>query len=456
LFRSRQQLRADALAAWQAGLDAVRPEVCVARALERRPDIDPASRETLVVAVGKAAAGMLRGLCAARGLDAASPSGVARAIVLLPDGAEADGLPSTAIVLRGGHPHPSAGGMTATLRILDEAARLGAGGRLLVLLSGGASALLEAPAPGLSFEDVAASHRALVASGLPIASINLVRGCLSAVKAGRLAERAWPAAVTTLAISDVEGDDPAVIGSGPTVVPTRSRRELCCAALDVVTRAAVALPAGVIDFLERSAEESPDGERAEDFTVIASVAAAVGAARGELRSRGYCVDAPPGGDEYLRGDTSSAVARILSLASDVAASAADGGSTAASEGGTALHSPAARGVVVGGETTVAVSTSCSGRGGRNLHLAAYVALAIAGRDGVAVVAAGTDGGDGSSRAAGAVVDGGTAARAAAAGLALTAALERFDTEPALEAAGDLVVTGPTGTNVGDLVVVARG
>jgi len=392
------RLRADAHCAWQAGLRAVDPEKCVRRALAARADLRGEAARTLIVAVGKAAAGMMRGAVVADRDGAAAMPG-ARAIVLLPEGSDAGQLPAGTIVLRGGHPWPTPGGIAATERIVAEVSALGHGSRLLVLLSGGASALLEAPLPGVSVAELIAAHRRLVASGLPIRSINLERAARSAVKAGRLLEKAHPAHVTTLAISDVEGDDPAVIGSGPTVPPS--------------------------------------GKAGIDYAVIASVADAVAAARDELVRLGYDVGADAA---YLHGRTEVA-ADLVARALDSLVAASDGRPRAA---------------VFGGETTVAVTVAYPGCGGRNLDLAARTALALQGRDGMVVAVAGTDGADGSSRAAGALVDGGTAARARRAGRPLADALAAFDTEPALEAAGDLLVTGPTGTNVGDLVVaVAR-
>lgn len=427
-------LREDALAAWRAGLRAVDPEACVRRALASRPDLDPLDPRTLVVAAGKAAATSLRGALAA------PPS--RPAFALLPSATDAGPMPGSVVVLRGGHPHPTREGFASTRRLLAEARALGAGDRLLLLLSGGASALLEAPQDGLDEDDLVEAHRVLVASGLPIRSINLVRGCLSATKAGRLAEAAAPAAVTTLAVSDVEGDDPAVIGSGPTVPPSVSRAEACREALAALRAARVDLPPRVSGFLERGAsraDEAPPAQGELDFTVVASIGGAVRAASAALAARGFDVAFLAAGSAgYLRGDTASAASRIV----EVLGAAAPGQRAAA---------------VFGGETTVALPADArrpgfAGRGGRNLDLAARLALALRGRQGVAVAVGGTDGCDGSSRAAGAVVDGGTAARAEAARFPLEAALAAFDTEPALDAAGDLLVTGPTGTNVGDLVV----
>ena len=391
----------------------------------------------LVVAAGKAAAGMLRGV----GPHAEGTSGISRAIALLPAAADFSGLPPTVELLRGGHPFPTAEGCCATLRILEEVRRLREGDRLLLLLSGGASALLEAPADGLEIEDLAETHRELVTSGLSIRSINLVRGCLSAVKAGRLAAAAEPARTTTLAISDVEGDDPAVIGSGPTVAPAQSLAERCRLALDVIADARVSLPPSVVGFLERGRDASgPDAtSEGTDYTVVASIGDAIGAARAELVRRGYRVLSSD--TDRIYGDTSSAATWIVELARKAADTVSPGERVA---------------IVLGGETTVRVPSRGAGRGGRNLDVAARVALGLRSRRGIAAISAGTDGVDGSSRAAGAIVDGGTADRCEAAGLPLLAALETFDTEPALDAARDLIVTGPTGTNVGDLAVVTMG
>jgi glycerate 2-kinase len=407
----------------------------VAAALAARPDL---SVPALIVAAGKAAAGMVRGAFAS--LPAGTP-----ALVVVPHGVDAAGLPDGVAVLRGGHPHPASEGFESTARVLREVGRLGARDTLLVLVSGGASAVLEAPAGGVDPNDLVRTHELLVASGLAIADINLVRGCLSAVKAGRLAERARPARVVTLAISDVEGDDPRVIGSGPGVPPAASRRQLAARAVELLHAHDVVLPARIAAHIACEAESGDDGvpEDDADVTVVASIEHARRGARAELERRGYRVTADPA---YLRGTTDAAAARVVSA---VEAARREGGVDAA--GG-----PALRAAVLGGETTVALSGRAPGRGGRNLDLAARLALAVAGRAGLAVAAAGTDGCDGSSRAAGAVVDGRSAARAEAAGFPLARALADFDTEPALDAAGDLVVTGPTGTNVGDLVVAVSG
>lgn len=422
------------MAAWRAGLAAVAPGPATARALAARPDLDLCDPRLLIVAAGKAAAPMLAaafGFAATRG---------ARAIAVVPEDADTAGLQDHATVIRAGHPLPDAGSEQAAKCVLDEARRLGPGDRLLVLLSGGASALLETPLAPLTLEDLRRANHVLVESGLAIGRINLVRGCLSAIKAGRLAQAARPAAVTTLAISDVEHDDPAVIGSGPTVVPVGSRREQCRSAIEALGASLTRLPRAVAAFLEEQASRDSDADDAHmidagDYTVIASASTAARRAEDELRARGYDIASHAAGAR-LYGSTEAAAARILRR----------------------LQSPHAgpSGVVVAGETTVEVTSRDPGRGGRNLDLAARLALAIRDEREIVIVAAGTDGRDGSSRAAGAVIDGGSAERAAAAGFPLEKALRDFDAEPALERAGALFVTGATGTNVGDLVVALAG
>jgi len=362
---------------------------------------------------------------------------VARGLVLCPHGSDVSGLPSSVGILFGGHPEPTPEGIASSRRIAAAVSGLRRDETLLFLLSGGASALLEIPRPGLDDDDLIAAHRALVASGADITEINRVRCCLSAVKGGALAALAAPARVCTFAVSDVVGDDPATIGSGPTFAAACGARQSdAIAALAIVARYAIQMPSRVLVHLESMA--SAGGSRREDhadstceYEVIAAVRDAVEAAAAFVEAQGWQVSVRP---QPISGTTTVAAA-------EMAQQLAWRGS-----------GNAPRAWIAGGETTVRVPAACDGRGGRNLDLAARVAVQIAGRERVACVVAGTDGRDGSSRAAGAIIDGGTAGRAAAAGFALPEALAAFDTEPAIEAAGDLLVTGPTGTNVGDLLV----
>jgi glycerate-2-kinase len=413
-------LRADALAAWRAGLAAADPQTAVERVLGR-DDLASWRDADLVIATGKAAAPMAR-----------AAGHRAHGFVLLPTGAPAADVPSGMRVLRGAHPVPSREGVEASGTILRAAAALRPDERLLYLLSGGTSSLFEVPRDGVTLDSLAALYRALVECGAAIGEMNLVRRTLSQTKGGGLARAAGCAAILTLAVSDVVGDDPATIGSGPTVrvadepdaaASVLERYHLWGSVADDVRRA-----------LRRPRAEPGGVLQPTRFEIVCSAAHSVGAAAAELRLRGYDVVTPPA--NVLTGEATAAADLI------------------AAEAGRRLDRASMPwGFVMGGETTVRLGPA-AGRGGRNLHVASAIALRLAGRAGFACAVAGTDGIDGNSDFAGAIVDGGTAARAAGCGRDLAAALARFDTAAALEAAGDALSTGPTGTNVGDLLVMA--
>ena len=333
-----------------------------------------------------------------------------------------------ATVRRGSHPEPDAAGAAATAELLDRAARLGENDLLLVLLSGGGSALLAAPAPGLEPADVRRTTRLLLCAGAPIGALNTVRRELLAAAGGGLARAAAPAAVRTAVLSDVIGNPPADIASGPTVPSPTGAEE----ALQVLERHGVLehVPPRVIRFLRSPGPPRPDREWGRCETVIlADNRTAVEAARRHLAARGFRVIVPArplAGEASSRGRQLGALARAL-----------------------APRHPAA--VVLGGETTVTVTGD--GRGGRNQELALAAALVLDGAPRRVLLAAGTDGIDGPTENAGAVVDGGTVARITAQGLDPVARLANNDAATALEAAGDVLRTGPTGTNVGDLTVL---
>jgi glycerate-2-kinase len=374
---------------------------------------------TLVIAVGKAAVPMAR-----------SAMGIGTGFVLSPNARSGD-VTSLADYrcLVGGHPVPTFAGLTASRRILEAASSLGASDALLVLLSGGASSLFEVPVAGLSDHQARDVYRALVGSGLAIEDINAIRSALSQVKAGRLARAAEPASVVTLAISDVVGDDPVAIGSGPTVMsryePSEVRRliERVSFAPELTTAVGAALtmpPASVAN---------------GHYHVVASARDAADGACASLRKAGYKVlDAP--------------VDPLLGKLEDVAQKLAASVRSASSRGD--RLGPWC--MVAAGETTVEVPTSSRGDGGRNRHLACRVAALLEGLDDFAFLAAGTDGIDGSRSAAGALVDGATSARMRGAGLDIHEALGLFDTGSALAVVGDDIVTGASATNVGDVVI----
>jgi len=308
------------------------------------------------------------------------------------------------VIARGGHPLPNRESFAsgeAALRVAD--ANRARGDLLVVLLSGGASAMMAAPAPGVTLEQKVALTRELLRSGLPIAEMNARRKELSAIKGGKLAVRAGRS--MTFAISDVHApveDDPAVIGSGPTFLSD---------------------PVAGVD---------------SQFVLAGSRRDAMHGASAEASRLGYDVRRiePP-----TLGEAADAARTFVERRS------AD---------------PAVRAAVIAsGETTVSLSPQSTGQGGRNQEFALAAALAMADADGYAaqtswaLASVGTDGIDGPTDAAGAIADDTTLVRAKEKGLDARAALQAHDSYPCFKRLGDLVVTGPTGTNVGDLQVLLR-
>jgi glycerate 2-kinase len=334
------------------------------------------------------------------------------------------------------HPSPNDASESAGRRALALAADGRPGGALLVLLSGGASSMLAVPAAGISLADKVRTSRTLMNAGVPIADLNCVRKHLSAIKGGRLGASA-PRTVT-LAISDVHGpvpDDPAVIGSGPTVADPTTHAD----AVDVVRRAGLAdaLPPAVIAHLQRGDDESPKpGDprlSRSSYEVIGNRHMAMEGAASAARTRGYLV-------------------RVVQTAT-----CGEARDTGAAFAAAALRDGAGRPlcVIASGETTVHVRGA--GRGGRNQEFALGALGVIdsaAARGARAVLgSAGTDGVDGPTDAAGAIVDGTTSVRAAERGLDAQAALASNGAYDYFLPLGDLITWGPTGTNVGDLHVL---
>ena len=374
-----------------------------------------------VVGAGKASAAMARALAGHR--DAALEG-----IVIVPRG---HAVPCGGIeVVEAGHPDPDSQGETAARRILDLAGTLGEGDLLVVLVSGGGSALLAVPAAGLVLDDKRAVAGELMRRGAPISDLNAVRKHLSAVKGGRLALAAWPARVLALAVSDVPGDSPATIASGPTVADPTDFAE----AREVLARFGVEAPARVAAHLREAGEETPkpgDPRLARsEFRLLARPADGLAAAAEAARSAGY--------EPVLLGDALEGEAR--ELAREHAAHACRAG----------------RGVVLlsGGEATVTIHGK--GVGGPNAEFALALALELDGRSGVHAIACDTDGIDGCGPPAGAVVGPDTLARAASLGLDPRAALADNDAHRFFEALGDSVTTGPTLTNINDFraIIVA--
>jgi hydroxypyruvate reductase len=341
-------------------------------------------------------------------------------------------------VVEAGHPVPDAAGLAGAERMLALADTATADDLVLVLLSGGASANLIAPAAGITLPEKQATTRALLRSGANIGEINCVRKHLSRIKGGRLAQRAYPAPVATLAISDVPGDDPAVIGSGPTVPDPTTLAD----ARAIVAKYRLDLPQAVTRALNEPGNESPKpGDRAfagTSFRIIARPADALAAAQARAREAGY--------DTVVLGD------RLQGEAREVAAAHARIARDFAAQGRRIA-------ILSGGELTVTLRGG--GRGGPNQEYALALAIHLDGVRGIAALAADTDGTDGGrgepDDPAGAFIDDSTLRRAKMSGLDPAAFLADNDSTGFFNGIGDLFTPGPTFTNVTDFraIVVDR-
>ncbi len=325
-------------------------------------------------------------------------------------------------VFEAGHPLPDASSIEAGAGLLGYIRRLPREARVLVLLSGGASALVECPTRGIGIAELRAINEWLLGSGLDIAAVNVVRKRLSLIKGGRLAGYLTPRQVLCLAISDVPGDDAATIASGPLVHDVRPEAAL-----------PVDMPLSLRTAIEHSARPG-DPEPS-----------ALATARFECGPRLY--EARQAAADAARRQGYQAVVHAPAIHGD----AAENGRRIAHE---LLGSPGMSLHVWGGETSVRLPP-CPGRGGRNQTLALAAATILRGQRDVLLLAAGTDGSDGPGLHAGALVDGGTVERGHAAGLDEEAAIGNADASSFLDASADLLYTGPTGTNVADLVLALK-
>jgi glycerate 2-kinase len=399
-------------AMFDCAVAAADPSSCLPPCLPPRPD----GRVT-VVGAGKAAASM------ARAVETAW-SDVDAGLVITRYGHTA---PTAVIeVVEAAHPMPDAAGREAAQRILKMAEGLGQDDFLLVLMSGGGSALLTLPAPGLSLDDKQAINHELLRCGAPIDEMNALRKHLSAIKGGRLAAAAAPARVLSLLISDVPGDDPAVIASGPTVPDPTTLAD----AQAVLAKYAITPPAAVADHLTSSAHETPKTDDpcfANCETVlIARPEDSLDAAAEAAQQAGYGIENL--GDD-LEGEARELGAEHARLAMN------------AQRDGRKMV------ILSGGETTVTVKGH--GRGGRNVEYLAGMALALDGAPGVAAIACDTDGIDGTEDNAGAVIFPDTLARLQGLGRDPVSMLGDNDAYSMFAALGDLVICGPTLTNVND-------
>jgi hydroxypyruvate reductase len=409
----------------KAAVDAASPALCVPPHLPTPP-----RGRTLVVGAGKAAAAM------AAAVEAHWP--LEKPLSGLVVTRYGHGTPCKRIeVVEASHPVPDAAGQTAARRILELVQGLTADDLILCLISGGGSALLSAPAHGLTLADKQAINGALLRSGAAIGEMNCVRKHLSSIKGGRLAAAAAPTPMLSLLISDVPGDDPSVIASGPTVADPTTREE----AAAILRRYAIAMPPAVAAHLADPASETPkpaSAALAHARTItIATPHASLAAAATVARKAGYT---PLDLGDDIEGEASKVAAHQAALARACAAV------------GEPERPPCV--LLSGGETTVTVRGH--GRGGRNAEYLLALAVSLDGHPGISALAADTDGIDGTEDNAGAIITPDTLARSAALGLDARALLASNDAYTAFQALGDLVITGPTLTNVNDFRAILIG
>ncbi|MCD6495206.1 glycerate kinase [Candidatus Bipolaricaulota bacterium] len=436
------RLRGDIDRFIHAALTAVAPEACLERAVhldsdrlfvnEVSVDLFDVSR-IIVIGMGKASSRM------AASLEAILGKRIHDGLVVTADGYR---VPTSRVkVVEASHPVPDERGVAAARRIAEFADRAKQDDLVIVLLSGGGSALLTLPAPGITLDDLVATNKLLLLSGATIQEINTVRKHLSQLKGGKLARRAFPATALTLILSDVPGDPLDAIASGPTVGDTTTYAD----AARILRHYGLweRVPRSVRTYIERglsgSAPETPkpgDHVFAKVTTaIIGSGSVAAEAVLSEARSMGYHTLLFT---TTLEGEACEVGKVLASIAREEVQSERP------------LPLPAL--IVAAGETTVTVTGS--GKGGRNQELALSAALGIEGIPGVAIASVGTDGRDGPTDAAGGIVDGGTIVRMRELGIDPNVTLAENDSYHALASSDDLIMTGPTGTNVADLCLIA--
>ena len=390
-----------------SAIAAADPALCVPPNLPPRP-----KGRTIVIGAGKASAAM------AMAVEKHMPGPLSGLVITRYGHA----VPLKHIeVIEAAHPVPDEKGLRAAQRLAAMLDDLNEDDLVLCLISGGGSALLSAPARGLTLADEKEVNRILLASGVPIGEMNCLRKHISSLKGGRLAARAFPAGLLSLIISDVPGDDPAVIASGPTVADPTTRQD----ALIVVRKYGLKLPSRVMEFLSSPEAETPKRNdprlaRAE-ARIIAAASLSLEAAARQAKGAGWKV--------INLGDRIEGEARLV--AREHARISA------------APHSV----VISGGETTVTVRGR--GRGGRNTEYLLALAIALGEENGRYAIAADTDGIDGSESNAGALITPDTLGRAKGLGLDFVAHLAENNAYGFFDKLGDLVVTGPTLTNVND-------
>ncbi|MBR0934377.1 glycerate kinase [Bradyrhizobium jicamae] len=403
-------------AMFDAAVDAASPSLRIPAHLP-----PPPKGRTIVVGAGKASASMAKAL-------EENWAGPLSGLIVTRDH---HSVPCNRIeIVEAAHPVPDARGLKAAERIRAMVQGLGPDDLVLALISGGGSALLTLPAPGLTLEDKQAVNAALLRSGASIGEMNVVRKHLSAIKGGRLAAAAYPAQVITLVISDVPGDDPGLIASGPTIADPSTFAD----AAAVLQKYDITEPKSVIDHLRRAQEETPKVDDARlataRTTTIATPQLSLEAAAEVARKAGFT---PLILGNALEGEARD-VGRVMA-----------GITRQTVEWAQPVRPPVV--LLSGGETTVTIKGN--GRGGRNVEFLLSLALELNGLPNVFALAADTDGVDGAEEIAGAIATPDTLARAAALGIDARASLANNDGHGFFEALNDQVITGPTRTNVND-------
>ncbi len=430
-----QALFADAEEIFRSALAAVNPHDVISRHLVCKKGGVFFENERLgatpvyLLAFGKAAAPMAAAICEVCGAD------LKAGIVIMPAAAGGVGLPDKIRVFQAGHPFPEKENLLATQEVLHFASRLPEGATVIVALSGGASALLVSPVAPITLEDKRSVSKLLLASGARISEINTVRKVLSRVKGGKLAALLHRCRILNLIVSDVIGDDPATIGSGPTVLSPVSKEEALavCADYGILE----ALPPRVRKLLQQPGDKPQlhtQGKPVIHTKIIANNAMALAAACRSAEKAGY---RPLILSTGMQGEARH-VGRLL------AAIARDSRSH-----GWPLAPPCC--IIAGGETTVTVRGA--GQGGRNQEVALAAVPGLDGLGSTGLLASGSDGIDGPTDAAGAFVSSFTAQKAEARGLSWRRALRENDSYAFFAGLGQLFKPGPTGTNVMDIHVL---
>ncbi|RUM18803.1 glycerate kinase [Rhizobium phaseoli] len=340
-------------------------------------------------------------------------------------------------IIEAAHPVPDAAGLAAARRLMETVNQLTEDDLVIALVCGGGSALLPAPPKGLTLEDEIALNEMLLASGAPISAMNVVRKHLSTIKGGRLAA-ATKARVVSLIVSDIPGDNPAHVASGPTVPDSSTRHE----ALEIIRQYGLPLPQAALDHLNSPKADAPRPDdpvfSRHEHHIIASAGVSLEAAAAQAKEQGI--------EAAILSDAIEGESRDVALVHAAIAREVLG-----------RNRPFSKPVVIlsGGETTVTLRGK-GGKGGRNGEFALAMALAIDGQQDIHVLAADTDGIDGSEDNAGAFADGGTVKRLRTAGLDARRLLDGNDSYSGFAAVGDLFETGPTGTNVNDFRAILIG